>query len=276
MTMRIITVYSSLQYKLSPFSQLCSRQSSDNCFHWRMFPLLYVPLVLRSPGLTVLQPRQLSGNSSATTGALCRMKSQESVLFANWNEMKSNLSNVSVKVSYGRRSVGQPIFLWGHHLGPATNFSFSFKEIIFKYLWIFGGYGLLSLTRRWVCNLLIQVPLGFARGATLGSRSRWIWDHSLLSHLRLGPLSVVSYDSQGYGWGILTHLHTGFNTCPIGLHTIITPWQGPVRKQLLCFCIVGRSLLQILPSNGRCIITPWVVMSSNGSVSQNEESLIPS
>jgi hypothetical protein len=31
----------------------------------------------------------------------------------------------------------------------------------------------------------------------------------LLSHLRLSSLSVASYDSQGYGGGILTRLHTG-------------------------------------------------------------------
>jgi hypothetical protein len=42
-----------------------------------------------------------------------------------------------------------------------------------------------SLTRRRVCNLLVQLLPGLARGATLGSKSRRTRDHILLSHLRL-------------------------------------------------------------------------------------------
>jgi hypothetical protein len=91
-----------------------------------------------------------------------------------------------------------------------------------------------SLTRGWVCNLLIQLLLGLARAVTLGSKSRRTHDHILLSHLRLpqpggpghciyipqeqgGPVIppgtgfpfVASYDSQGCSGGILTRLHTG-------------------------------------------------------------------
>jgi hypothetical protein len=33
--------------------------------------------------------------------------------------------------------------------------------------------------------------------------------YTLLCHSRLGSLSVASYDSQGYGGGILTRFHTG-------------------------------------------------------------------
>jgi hypothetical protein len=36
------------------------------------------------------------------------------------------------KLFYDRRSVGQSVLVSGHHLGSATNFSFSFTEIIFR------------------------------------------------------------------------------------------------------------------------------------------------
>jgi hypothetical protein len=36
-----------------------------------------------------------------------------------------------------------------------------------------------------MCNLLVQLFLAFARAVTLGSKSRRIHDHILLSHLRL-------------------------------------------------------------------------------------------
>jgi hypothetical protein len=42
-----------------------------------------------------------------------------------------------------------------------------------------------SLTRGRVCNLLVQLLLGFARAVTLGSKSRRSHDHILLPHLRL-------------------------------------------------------------------------------------------
>jgi hypothetical protein len=93
-------------------------------------------------------------------------------------------------------------------------------------------YGAPSLTRGMVCNLLVQLLLRLARAVTLGSKSHRTHDHILLSHLRLpqpgrpgpciyipqeqgGPAIplgtgfafVASYDSQGYGEGILTQLH---------------------------------------------------------------------
>jgi hypothetical protein len=41
-----------------------------------------------------------------------------------------------------------------------------------------------SLTRGWVCNLLVQLLLGLARAVTLGSKFRRTHDHILLSHLK--------------------------------------------------------------------------------------------
>jgi hypothetical protein len=54
-------------------------------------------------------------------------------------------------------------------------------------------------------------------------------NHTLPSHLRLCSLFVASYDSQGYGGGILTRLHTGYkcelHTCAIQV--------APMNKELL-------------------------------------------
>jgi hypothetical protein len=59
-----------------------------------------------------------------------------------------------------------------------------------------------------VCNLSVQLLLGVANVVTLRSKSRRTRSRILLSHLRLGALSVAFYDSQGYGGGILSLLHT--------------------------------------------------------------------
>jgi hypothetical protein len=89
-----------------------------------------------------------------------------------------------------------------------------------------------SLLRGWICSL--QLLLAFASAVILGSESRGTRDHILLSQIwgfpslegqvpifispknrvaQLYPqdsdsLFVASYDSQGYGGGIWTHLHT--------------------------------------------------------------------
>jgi hypothetical protein len=92
----------------------------------------------------------------------------------------------------------------------------------------------LSLTRERVCRL--QLLLVLASAVILGSESRGTRDYILLSQIRdspqlggpspriclsprnsvaqlypqaLGPPFVASYDSQGYGGGIRTHLHAG-------------------------------------------------------------------
>jgi hypothetical protein len=63
-----------------------------------------------------------------------------------------------------------------------------------------------SLTRGWVCHL--QLLLALASAFILGSESRGTHDHILLSQIRNFPF-VASYDSQGYGGGIRSRLHTG-------------------------------------------------------------------
>jgi hypothetical protein len=87
--------------------------------------------------------------------------------------------------------------------------------------------------RGWFCR--IQLLLVLARAVILRSKSRGTHDHILLSQIRdspnledqvpviisprnrvaqlypqaLGSLFVASYDSQSYGGGIRTRLHTG-------------------------------------------------------------------
>jgi hypothetical protein len=89
------------------------------------------------------------------------------------------------------------------------------------------------VTKRWVCRL--QLLLAVAIAVILRSESRGTHDHILLSQIRdspnlesqvpvftysrnrmarlytkaLGCLFVASYDSQSYGGGIRTRLHTG-------------------------------------------------------------------
>jgi hypothetical protein len=139
-----------------------------------------------------------------------------------------SVSSKKLKLIYDRRLVGQSVLVSGSYLEPMTRFLFSVWRL--RVSW----YVVPSLTRGWVCNLLVQLLLGLARAVTLGSKSLRTHDHILLSRLRFpqpggpgpriyspqeqgGPVIppgtgfsfVASYDSQGNGGGILTRLHTG-------------------------------------------------------------------
>jgi hypothetical protein len=135
---------------------------------------------------------------------------------------------LKLKLNYDRQSVGQSVLVSGTHMGPVTNFSFSFKFSLDICYFVAP-----SLIRRRVCNLLLLLVL--ARAVPLGSESRRTKDHILLSQfLRLpkpggpgpriyipqeqggseypwvlGSFFVNNCDSQDYGGGILTRLHTG-------------------------------------------------------------------
>jgi hypothetical protein len=76
----------------------------------------------------------------------------------------------------------------------------------------FPSRGSPSLTRGRVCNLIVLVLLCLTSFVTLGSKSRRSWDHILLSHLRLGSLSVAP-DSHDYSGGnsILTRVFEAFD-----------------------------------------------------------------
>jgi hypothetical protein len=114
-------------------------------------------------------------------------------------------------------------------------------------------YGTSSLTKGW--DRLLQLLLALASSVFLGFESRGTHDHILLSQIRyspnlegqvpvfisprnrvdklypqaLGSLFVASYDSQGYGGGLLPRLHTEAHWVdPIVL--LITTLHGQSRK----------------------------------------------
>jgi hypothetical protein len=70
-----------------------------------------------------------------------------------------------LKLIYDWRSVGQSVMVSGSHLEPMARFLFSVWQ-----LWV-TWCGAPSLTRGWVCNLLVQLLLCLARAVTLGSKS---------------------------------------------------------------------------------------------------------
>jgi hypothetical protein len=67
-----------------------------------------------------------------------------------------------------------------------------------------------SLTRGWVCNLLVLLFLGLARAVTLGSKSLRTHGHILLSHLRHpqfrgpGPVFISPRNRVHYICNLLT------------------------------------------------------------------------
>jgi hypothetical protein len=71
---------------------------------------------------------------------------------------------VKLKLIYDRRSVGQSVLVSGSHLESMTRFLFPDWRL--RVSWCVAP----SLTRRWVCNLLVlvQLLLGLARAVTLG------------------------------------------------------------------------------------------------------------
>jgi hypothetical protein len=101
----------------------------------------------------------------------------------DWPQLK-------LKLIYDRRSVGQSVLVSGFHLEPMTRFLFSVWRL--RVSWCEAP----SLTRGRVCNLFVQLLLGFARAVTLGSKPRTTHDHILLSHLRLQVPVFISYRNR--------------------------------------------------------------------------------
>jgi hypothetical protein len=130
------------------------------------------------------------------------------------------------------------------------------------------------LTRGRVCRL--QLLLALASAVILGSESGENLDQILLSQIRgvpnlegqvpvfisprnsvtqlypeaPGSLFVASYDSQGYGGVIRSHLHKG---------TTSPRYIGPHRKRLFHYCVFSRCRgnnvsTELFPSNGCCAV----------------------
>jgi hypothetical protein len=107
------------------------------------------------------------------------------------------------KLPFERRSVSQSVLVSGHHMGPATNISFS-PQILYSNIWSFLGMGHPFWWEDGSVIYSCKVLLGLVSTITLGSKLRRTWDYILLSHLRLGSLFVASCDSHTHGGGILT------------------------------------------------------------------------
>jgi hypothetical protein len=73
---------------------------------------------------------------------------------------------VKLKLNYDQQSVGQSVMVSSYHMEHITRFFFSVWQLRIPCC------GLLTLTRGWVCNLLVQLLLRLARAVTLGSKSR--------------------------------------------------------------------------------------------------------
>jgi hypothetical protein len=89
-----------------------------------------------------------------------------------------------------------------------------FLSLLWKY---FRKFSVLFLRgalsdERTVLYIMCTIATGHSSAVTVRSMSCRIRYHILVSNLRLGSLSVASYDSQGYGGGILARLHMGGNT----------------------------------------------------------------
>jgi hypothetical protein len=112
------------------------------------------------------------------------------------------LKTLKLKLSYDR-----PVCLGvGSHLEPMIRLFFSVWQL--RVSWREAS----SLTRRWVCNLLIQWLMSFSRAVTLGSKSRRTRDHILLSRWRPsqpGEPGPRMYITQEQG-GPVIHPGTGF------------------------------------------------------------------
>jgi hypothetical protein len=94
--------------------------------------------------------------------------------------------------------------------------------------------GASSLTRGWICNLLVQLHLGLARAVTLGYGSRRTHGQILLSHLRLpqpgGPGPRI-YIPQEQGGPVIPP-GTGFPFCKtlmtrkVSKQNLRADWRG--------------------------------------------------
>jgi hypothetical protein len=110
------------------------------------------------------------------------------------------LLKLKLKLSCDRRSVGQSVLVPGSQLEILTRLFFCLTIAGFS-------IGAPSLTRGWVCNLLVKLLLGLERAVTLRSKSRKTHGHILLSHLRLpqpGGPGLRIYIPQRQGGPVTT------------------------------------------------------------------------
>jgi hypothetical protein len=154
---------------------------------------------------------------------------------------------VEVKLNYDRQSVGQSILVSSSHLKPMTRLLFSVWQLQVSCC------GAPSLTRGWVCNLLIQLLLGLARAITLGFKSLrtqtifycLIWDSPNLDgqvpifispRNRVAQLYPLALDSlttcrvrSGYGYITANSQSVSMSWCLAQSRTmdqsLLSPWN---------------------------------------------------
>jgi hypothetical protein len=129
------------------------------------------------------------------------------------SELSQEDSLIEVEVTW-RSTISRPVSLGARRPSGTRNQFYFLLEIFFRQL-RFWKFVAPSLTRRRVCNLLVQFLLGLARAVTLGSKSHRTHSHILLSHLRLpqlgGPGSRI-YIPQEQGGPVIPP-GTGFSFC---------------------------------------------------------------
>jgi hypothetical protein len=145
----------------------------------------------------------------------------------------------------------RPTVSWSNCLGIEVPSGVHDHNFVFCWKLCVSWYSAPSLTRGWVCNLLVKMLLGFARAVTLVSNYRRAHDHislsqvqdshnlegqipvfisprnklAQLSHRKLYSIFVASYDSQGYGRIILTRLRTrNISSISINLSPFFLYW----------------------------------------------------
>jgi hypothetical protein len=129
----------------------------------------------------------------------------------------SSSSSSKVKVIYYRRSVGQSVLVSGHHVGPATDFSFSSVEIRLRYLRLF-----FSMTDGSIfthtnaagpcqrCHFWVQVPQNLRPYHTVAFETGLPFCRLMrLAELMVGVIFFASYISRAYGGYILTRFRAG-------------------------------------------------------------------
>jgi hypothetical protein len=102
---------------------------------------------------------------------------------------------VEFSLSYDRRSVNHFVSLSGSPSGPMTR--------LYAYPFFSDNYFVVLPVGRPLWRENVSVTYS-AIADSLRTNN-----HTLPSHLRLRFLFVISYNTQGCGWDILTRLHTG-------------------------------------------------------------------
>jgi hypothetical protein len=113
---------------------------------------------------------------------------------------------LKLKLNYDRQSVCQSFLVSGTHLGPLVNFSFSLEF----HLDSCGFVVCSALSRGTHDHILLYQFLRLPEPGGPGPRIYIPQEQGGPGILQgTGFPFVASYNSQGYGGGILSHLHSG-------------------------------------------------------------------